>query len=56
MSGPPWLPRREAAHVVEARAAWHPAVFPMTGYELKQFFDSSVQHFWNAELVESARR
>ena len=23
-------------------------VRPMTGYELKQFFDSSVQHFWNA--------
>ena len=25
---------------------------PMTGYELKQFFDSSVQHFWNAELSQ----
>ena len=24
----------------------------MTGYELKQFFDSSVQHFWNAELSQ----
>ena len=28
------------------------AVHPMTGYELKQFFDSSVQHFWNAELSQ----
>ena len=27
-------------------------VKPMTGYELKQFFDSSVQHFWNAELSQ----
>jgi DNA-binding PadR family transcriptional regulator len=27
-------------------------VQPMTGYELKQFFDSSVQHFWNAELSQ----
>ena len=25
---------------------------PMTGYELKQFFDSSVQHFRNAELSQ----
>jgi DNA-binding PadR family transcriptional regulator len=25
---------------------------PMTGYEIKQFFDSSVQHFWNAELSQ----
>ena len=25
---------------------------PMTGYELKQFFDSTVQHFWNAELSQ----
>src|SRR4029079_8837558 len=25
---------------------------PMTGYELKQFFDSSVQHFWSAELSQ----
>jgi DNA-binding PadR family transcriptional regulator len=24
----------------------------MTGYELKQFFDSTVQHFWNAELSQ----
>jgi DNA-binding PadR family transcriptional regulator len=24
----------------------------MTGYELKQFFDSSVEHFWNAELSQ----
>jgi len=24
----------------------------MTGYEVKQFFDSSVQHFWNAELSQ----
>jgi DNA-binding PadR family transcriptional regulator len=28
------------------------AIHPMTGYELKQFFDSSVQHFWNAELSQ----
>lgn len=25
---------------------------PMTGYELKQFFDSSIAHFWNAELSQ----
>ncbi|HYM15091.1 MAG TPA: PadR family transcriptional regulator [Dehalococcoidia bacterium] len=25
---------------------------PMSGYEVKQFFDSSVQHFWNAELSQ----
>ncbi len=25
---------------------------PMTGYEVKQFFDTSVQHFWNAELSQ----
>ena len=25
---------------------------PMTGYEVKQFFDSSVAHFWNAELSQ----
>jgi PadR family transcriptional regulator AphA len=25
---------------------------PMTGYEVKQFFDASVQHFWNAELSQ----
>jgi len=25
---------------------------PMTGYEVKQFFDSTVQHFWNAELSQ----
>ena len=25
---------------------------PMTGYELKQFFDSTIQHFWNAELSQ----
>ncbi|TAK73072.1 MAG: PadR family transcriptional regulator, partial [Dehalococcoidia bacterium] len=25
---------------------------PMTGYEVKRFFDSSVQHFWNAELSQ----
>ncbi|MEX2245500.1 MAG: PadR family transcriptional regulator [Dehalococcoidia bacterium] len=25
---------------------------PMTGYELKQFFDSTVQHIWNAELSQ----
>ena len=25
---------------------------PMTGYEVKQFFDSSIQHFWNAELSQ----
>ncbi|MBI2723643.1 MAG: PadR family transcriptional regulator [Chloroflexi bacterium] len=24
----------------------------MTGYEVKQFFDSTVQHFWNAELSQ----
>jgi DNA-binding PadR family transcriptional regulator len=24
----------------------------MSGYEVKQFFDSSVQHFWNAELSQ----
>jgi DNA-binding PadR family transcriptional regulator len=24
----------------------------MTGYELKQFFDSSIEHFWNAELSQ----
>jgi DNA-binding PadR family transcriptional regulator len=24
----------------------------MTGYALKQFFDSTVQHFWNAELSQ----
>jgi DNA-binding PadR family transcriptional regulator len=23
--------------------------YPMTGYELKKFFDTSVAHFWNAE-------
>ena len=23
---------------------------PMTGYELKKFFDTSVAHFWNSEL------
>jgi PadR family transcriptional regulator AphA len=23
---------------------------PMTGYELKKFFDASVAHFWNSEL------
>jgi len=28
------------------------AYHPMTGYELKQFFDSSVQHVWNAELSQ----
>lgn len=28
------------------------AVHPMSGYEVKQFFDSSVQHFWNAELSQ----
>jgi PadR family transcriptional regulator AphA len=27
-------------------------VHPMSGYEVKQFFDSSVQHFWNAELSQ----
>lgn len=27
-------------------------IHPMTGYELKQFFDSSIQHFWNAELSQ----
>ncbi len=25
---------------------------PMTGYELKQFFDSTIHHFWNAELSQ----
>jgi DNA-binding PadR family transcriptional regulator len=25
---------------------------PMTGYEIKQFFDSSIAHFWNAELSQ----
>ena len=25
---------------------------PMTGYELKKFFDTSVAHFWNAELSQ----
>src|SRR5213593_372843 len=25
---------------------------PMTGYELKKFFDHSVAHFWNAELSQ----
>ncbi len=25
---------------------------PMTGYELKQFFDSTIKHFWNAELSQ----
>lgn len=25
---------------------------PMTGYELKKFFDSTVAHFWNAELSQ----
>ena len=25
---------------------------PMTGYELKQMFDSSVHYFWNAELSQ----
>jgi DNA-binding PadR family transcriptional regulator len=25
---------------------------PMTGYELKGFFDSSIEHFWNAELSQ----
>lgn len=25
---------------------------PMTGYELKKFFDNSVAHFWNAELSQ----
>jgi DNA-binding PadR family transcriptional regulator len=24
----------------------------MTGYEIKQFFDSSIAHFWNAELSQ----
>src|SRR5437763_12566912 len=23
--------------------------YPMTGYELKKFFDTSVAHFWNSE-------
>jgi len=25
---------------------------PMTGYEIKKFFDASVAHFWNAELSQ----
>ncbi len=25
---------------------------PLTGYELKKFFDTSVAHFWNAELSQ----
>ena len=25
---------------------------PMTGYELKKFFDTSIAHFWNAELSQ----
>lgn len=25
---------------------------PMTGYELKKFFDTSVSHFWSAELSQ----
>ena len=25
---------------------------PMTGYELKQFFDSTIKHFWSAELSQ----
>src|SRR3989442_212646 len=25
---------------------------PMTGYELKKFFNTSVAHFWNAELSQ----
>lgn len=25
---------------------------PMTGYEIKKFFDTSVAHFWNAELSQ----
>ena len=25
---------------------------PMTGYELKKFFDTSVAHFWNAKLSQ----
>src|SRR5881409_1423537 len=25
---------------------------PMTGYELKKCFDTSVAHFWNAELSQ----
>jgi DNA-binding PadR family transcriptional regulator len=25
---------------------------PMTGYELKQFFDTTVKHFWSAELSQ----
>src|SRR5713101_9245132 len=25
---------------------------PMTGYELKKFFDASIAHFWNAELSQ----
>ncbi len=27
-------------------------ISPMTGYQLKQFFDASVQHIWNAELSQ----
>lgn len=27
-------------------------ISPMSGYQLKQFFDASVQHFWNAELSQ----
>ena len=25
---------------------------PLTGYELKKFFDTSIAHFWNAELSQ----
>jgi len=25
---------------------------PLTGYELKQFFDQSIHHFWNANLSQ----
>ena len=25
---------------------------PMTGYEIKKFFDTSIAHFWNAELSQ----
>lgn len=25
---------------------------PMTGYELKQYFDQSIHHFWNAKLSQ----
>ena len=25
---------------------------PMTGYELKQYFDQSIHHFWNASLSQ----